>query len=91
MKQKPDSVDDKQLAICKQRGHNHTGLRAKWSQCKWCGMWLREVITVQESRKAPPENEQDESIRLDRDLRLMAEQTKKLAEESRKRLNKSSS
>lgn len=58
MKKKKDGIDEKQLAICKQRGHHTRYLGDEWSQCKWCGMWLREVRKIEERRDAPPADQQ---------------------------------
>jgi hypothetical protein len=65
-KKKKDTVNDKQLAICKQRGHNARGILSPkdWSQCEFCGMWLREVRTIEERRDTPPEDEQSPFHRL---------------------------
>jgi hypothetical protein len=27
-------------------------------QCKWCGMWLRELHTIEEREDEPPQDEQ---------------------------------
>ena len=39
------------------RGHNASLLGDGWGQCKWCGTWLREVHTIEESEDAPPKGE----------------------------------
>ena len=52
-------VNTEELAICKRRGHNAGPfLETGWSECKWCGLWLREVRTTEEREDAPPEAEQ---------------------------------
>lgn len=53
-------INPEELAICKRRGHElaHTWGR-RWKQCKWCGMWLREVRTIEEREDEPPKDEQD--------------------------------
>ena len=38
-KKKKDGIDEKQLEICKQRGHDTGYLGTDWSQCKWCRMF----------------------------------------------------
>jgi hypothetical protein len=58
-------VNTEELAICKRRGHAagpfpETG----WTQCKWCGLWLREVRTIEEREDEPPENERSALARL---------------------------
>ncbi len=57
-----------ELAICKRRGHDALGLgiREGWSQCKWCGIWLREVRTIEEREDDPPADEQDPLGRIKR-------------------------
>lgn len=59
-------VNEKELEICKVRGHDRFGLGSYWQQCKWCGIWLREVRTTEEREDAPPEDEQDPLIALQR-------------------------
>lgn len=52
-------IKPEELVICKRRGHTPgLGVRVGWTQCKWCGMWLREVHTTEEREEAPPEDEQ---------------------------------
>jgi len=46
-----------ELAICKRRGHDSMALEKNWRRCKWCGMWLREVRTIEEREDDPPENQ----------------------------------
>ncbi len=51
-------INDDEATICKWRGHDAgIGIRLGWAQCKWCGMWLREVRTIEEREDAPPEEE----------------------------------
>lgn len=51
-------VNREELEICKRRGHaaHPTDL---WSQCKFCGVWLRAVTTIEEREDEPPEDELD--------------------------------
>ena len=54
-------VNPEELAICKRRGHDAKGvglLGGGWLQCRWCGMWLREVRTIEEREDDPPEDQQ---------------------------------
>jgi hypothetical protein len=30
----------------------------QWQRCKWCGLWLRQVVTVEEREDKPPKHEQ---------------------------------
>ena len=41
-------MNDEELAICRQRGHVVSHPMQFWSQCKACGMWVREVRTIKE-------------------------------------------
>lgn len=53
-------INPEELAICKRRGHD-AGLLPygnAWSQCRWCGMWLREVRTIEERTDEPPKDQQ---------------------------------
>ena len=53
-------INAEELTVCKRRGHDaEIGLRSGWVQCKWCGMWLREVKTVQEREDDPPVSERN--------------------------------
>jgi hypothetical protein len=58
-------IDREELAICKRRGHDPgTGFRLGWVQCKWCGVWLREVRTTEEREDDPPEDERTPYLKL---------------------------
>jgi hypothetical protein len=60
-------VNPEELVICKRRGHNlGPGIRLGWQQCKWCGTWVREVLTIEEREDEPPEEDQDPLGKLDR-------------------------
>lgn len=53
-------VNRDELKICQRRGHSLKGLSSEhWKQCKWCGIWIREVATIQEREDEPPKEEQD--------------------------------
>lgn len=65
-------IDAAELAICRRRGHNPeagSGMGG-WIQCVSCGMWLREVTTIEEREDEPPESE----------LSLLAKSRKAMAE-----------
>jgi hypothetical protein len=49
-------INQEELAICRRRGHNTPVLRHAygWVQCEQCGMWLREVTTLEEREDDPP-------------------------------------
>ena len=51
-------INLEELAICERRGHETRLLNDKWQQCKWCGLWLREVTTVERREDEPPKAEQ---------------------------------
>jgi hypothetical protein len=53
-------IDKAEHEICKRRGHE-LGLmtKDKWSQCKWCHVWVRETTVHQERDDEPPEDEQN--------------------------------
>lgn len=52
-------VNQEELAICKKRGHEYSHIHGdQWAQCEWCGMWLREVRTIEEREDDPPKSEQ---------------------------------
>jgi hypothetical protein len=51
-------INQEELAICQRRGHApDLGVRLGWVRCKWCGLWLREIRTLEEREDEPPENE----------------------------------
>jgi hypothetical protein len=53
-------VNPNELAICKRRGHEAgMDLRHGWIQCRWCGVWVREVVTLEEREEIPPEGEKN--------------------------------
>jgi hypothetical protein len=59
-------INPEELEVCKRRGHElkHTWGQ-RWKQCKWCGMWLREVRTIEEREDEPPKDDQDPLGRFD--------------------------
>jgi hypothetical protein len=64
-------INAEEFAVCRRRGHEgpaHEG----WTQCKWCGIWLREVRKIEESEDEPPEAELDIRLRVRRDLDLLS-------------------
>jgi YVTN family beta-propeller protein len=58
-------INKKELAICKKRGHKASLLGDGWAQCKWCGMWLREVTKIEQRDDAPPKETNSPSIMSD--------------------------
>src|ERR1700693_914104 len=54
-------IKTKELVICRRRGHDfgNLGLGKHWSQCKWCGMWARQIRTTEEREDEPPAADQD--------------------------------
>jgi hypothetical protein len=64
-------INPEELAICKRRGHDG-GYDKAWSQCKWCGMWLRTVKVIEEREDEPPQAEQDQLHRLAREAEKRA-------------------
>jgi len=53
-------INPEELAICRKRGHTlrAVSVRDKWAQCRWCGLWIRERLLLEEREDAPPEDEQ---------------------------------
>jgi len=51
-------INPEELAICRRRGHETRMLDDQWERCKWCGLWLRQVVTVEEREDKPPKHEQ---------------------------------
>jgi hypothetical protein len=47
-----------EIRICKQRGHSLPTSEG-WSQCEWCGLWLREVRTIEERENDPPPDQSE--------------------------------
>jgi hypothetical protein len=52
-------INAEELVICRRRSHNpEAGFgMGGWVQCVSCGMWLREVTTIEEREDEPPESE----------------------------------
>ena len=61
-------INRKELAICKRRGHSGTDYGEGWMQCKWCGIWRRRVVEVEEREDEPPEGEMNIGVRTDRKI-----------------------
>ena len=62
-------INEDELAVCKRRGHDvFWGLHEGWVQCKWCGVWLREIRTMEEREDEPPEDEKSPAQRMRRTL-----------------------
>jgi hypothetical protein len=60
-------INQEELAICKRRGHKislPTAPNGKWSPCDYCGVWLREVRTIEERGDEPPAEEQSSFVGL---------------------------
>jgi hypothetical protein len=58
-------VNADELEVCKQRGHDAGSfLDQGWCQCKWCGLWLREIRTIEEREDAPPDHERSPLFRM---------------------------
>jgi len=55
-------LNSEEAAICKRRGHEAQSIGilsdGLWSQCKWCGTWVRETKTLHEREDAPAKDEQ---------------------------------
>ena len=72
-------INAEELAVCKQRGHHSDiGLRSGWVQCKWCGMWLREIRTMQEREDDPPMSERNSLVELRQKLDNMSGEAENL-------------
>jgi hypothetical protein len=73
-------INRKELAICKRRGHTFQGLVATehWRPCLQCGIWVREVRTLQESEVEPPEDQIDPLILAARDIAATEKTMKRL-------------
>jgi hypothetical protein len=58
-------VNREEYEICRKRGHDSLidMVPGKWSQCKYCGMWLLSKRVIEEREDDPPV---DERSRLDR-------------------------
>lgn len=50
-------INPQELKICKERGHQVTSLDEDWLPCLACGMWVREVRTIEEREDEPPVSE----------------------------------
>lgn len=61
-------VNQEELAICRRRGRHAIFLGSGWVQCKWCGMWLRGLTTIEEREDEPPEEELALGVRTDRGI-----------------------
>jgi hypothetical protein len=50
------TVSAAELAICRRRGHSMI-VGKRWSNCRFCGFWLREDRTFEEREDEPPNDE----------------------------------
>ncbi len=64
---KCEVINQDELAICKRRGHADRAYEG-WTQCEWCGTWLREIRTIEERADEPPADELDERVKSKRIL-----------------------
>ncbi len=51
-------INEAELEICRRRGHAVIPSQY-WNRCAHCGMWLREIRTVEERRTSPVDSELD--------------------------------
>jgi hypothetical protein len=56
-----------ELVLCRRRGHS-TSVRKHWSNCSFCGYWLRENLTLEEREDEPPIDEMSIATQNDRAL-----------------------
>jgi hypothetical protein len=68
-----------ELAICRRRGHS-TIVGKGWSNCSYCGFWLRENLTLEEREDEPPNDEVSIGTQNDRALDQMLRRIKGLKE-----------
>ena len=59
-----------ELAICRCRGHS-TIVGKGWSNCSYCGFWLRENRTLEEREDEPPNDEMSIGTQNDRAIDQM--------------------
>ena len=57
-------VNEEELKICQRRGHGNSWISEKWSQCQYCGLWLRAKKTIEEREDKPPDEETDHYTRI---------------------------
>ena len=76
-KKTPFSIAE--LAICRRRGHGTT-VGKGWSNCRFCGSWLRESLTLEEREDEPPNDEMSIGTQSDRALDQMLSKLKRIEE-----------
>ena len=54
-------VNRHELEICRKRGHDSLKdmVPGKWSQCRYCGIWIRTRKVTEEREDEPPEEERN--------------------------------
>jgi hypothetical protein len=62
-----------ELAICRRRGHS-TWIGKSWSNCSYCGFWLRENLTLEEREDEPPNDEMSIGTQSERALDEIAKE-----------------
>jgi hypothetical protein len=66
-------INTEEYTICKRRGHEPgASHQASWMQCMFCGVWLREVRTIEEREDAPPDNERSMFSRMRTEAKAQA-------------------
>jgi hypothetical protein len=63
-----NEISRDEVAVCRRRGHDTKAIGfmadGRWGQCRWCGLWLRQITTVEEREDAPPQEEQNPMARM---------------------------
>ena len=50
-------VNEEEFVICHRRGHSAVGEVGTWTNCTFCGFWIREVAKPEERSDKPPDEE----------------------------------
>jgi hypothetical protein len=65
-------INKEELVICRRRGHAISILdKEVWARCKACGIWVREVRTIEEREDTPPKNERNLLLEIQRKVGLI--------------------
>jgi hypothetical protein len=58
-------VNQGELEICRRRSHDLAlTYEGRWTQCRWCGLWVRDVHTREEREDEPPKDEQSMFVKV---------------------------
>jgi hypothetical protein len=56
MRSNEELIDKEELEACRRRGHDTLFADTGWVQCKYCKMWVRKKLVIEEREDKPAED-----------------------------------